>query len=78
MQVDDRELMLWALAHGWSVKVFAGDPPGSLWKDPARRRYLVHGAGPSPELPALSPEVRARISAARESAVPVLQPLPAG
>lgn len=78
MPLDDRELMLWALAHGWSVKVFAGDPPGSLWKDPSRRRHLVHGTGASPELPALSADVRVRINAARESAMPALQPLPAG
>ena len=78
MSVDDRELMLWALAHGWSVKVFDGDAPGSLWRDPARRRYLVHGADASPELPALSDEVRAGISVARASAPSRLQPLPAG
>lgn len=69
MLLDDRELMLWALAHGWSVKVFGGHFPGSLWKDTARRRYLVHGAGPSPELPALSDELRARIRAAHAAAV---------
>ena len=78
MSLDDRELMLWALAHGWSVKVFSGDDPGSLWRDPSRRRYLVHGAGASPELPALSDEVRARIGAARASSSASLEPLPAG
>jgi hypothetical protein len=78
MSLDDRELMLWALAHGWSVKVFSGDDPGSLWRDPSRRRYLVQGTGVSPELPALSDEVRARISAARTGASSRLEPLPAG
>jgi hypothetical protein len=75
MSLDDRELMLWALAHGWSVKVVSGDAPGWLWRDPARRRYLVHGTGASPELPALSDEVRARMSSARAGAEPPLVPL---
>lgn len=79
MPLDDRELMLWALAHGWSVKVIGGDAPGSLWRDPSRRRHLVHGIGSSPELPVLSDEVRARIHAARAAAPPPLgEPLPAG
>lgn len=65
MAPDDTELMLWALAHGWSVKVFSGHAHGSLWRDPARRRFLVYGDGPSPGLPALSDEMRARISQAR-------------
>lgn len=69
MSLDDRELMLWALGHGWSVTVFGGRFPGSLWKDTARRRHLVHGVGPSPELPALSDELRARLRAAHAAAV---------
>jgi hypothetical protein len=69
------ELMLWALAHGWSVEVFAGDPQGALWRDPSRRRYLVHGNGASPGLPVLSDEVRARIVQARAQALrPAPQP----
>lgn len=78
MPLDDRELMLWALAHGWSVRVFAGDSPGSLWRDPTRRRHLVHGPGSAPGLPALSDEVRVRMEAARTAASPRLEPLPAG
>ena len=52
MAPDDTELMLWALAHGWSVKVFSGHAHGSLWRDPARHRFLVYGDGPSPGRPA--------------------------
>lgn len=78
MSPDDSELMLWALAHGWSVKVFAGHAPGSLWRDPARRRYLVHGADPAHELPVLSDEVRALMGAARAFASPSPQRLRAG
>ncbi|HEX6910312.1 MAG TPA: hypothetical protein VF142_07950 [Longimicrobium sp.] len=66
--MDDTELMLWALAHGWSVEMFTGEPHGSLWRDPARRRFLVHGSGASHELPVLSDEVRARIVQARAAA----------
>lgn len=73
--VDDTELMLWALAHGWSVDVFTGQAHGSLWRDPSRRRFLVHGSGAAPELPALSDEVRARIAEARAQALrPAPQP----
>ncbi|HEY0020302.1 MAG TPA: hypothetical protein VGC13_28655 [Longimicrobium sp.] len=71
MSPDDAELMLWALAHGWSVKVFSRHAGGSLWRDPARRRFLVHGAGPAPGVPLLSPEVRARMADARAAADPV-------
>lgn len=73
MAVDDRELMLWALANGWSVRVFEGDMQGSLWRDPSRRRYLVYGAGPAPALPALSAELRTHITQARAAA---LRPTP--
>jgi hypothetical protein len=66
--VDDTELMLWALAHGWSVDVFTDQAHGSLWRDPSRRRFLVHGSGAAPGLPALSDEVRARIAQARAQA----------
>lgn len=76
--LDDRELMLWALANGWSVKLFSGDAPGSLWRDPSRRRYLVQGAGSAPGLPALSDEVRARIHASRAAVPSRPQPLAAG
>ena len=69
MVLDDRELMLWALAHGWSVRVFSGHAHGSLWRDPARRRWLVYGDGPAPGLPALSDELRARIAHARAAAL---------
>lgn len=69
--------MLWALAHGWTVSVFSAPTTGSLWKDPARRRYLVYGAGVAPDLPALSDEVRARIEGARSTAAPVPEPLSA-
>lgn len=68
MPLDDTELMLWALANGWSVKVVPGRAGGSLWRDPSRRRYLVPGDGPSPDLPALSDDVRARIAHARAQA----------
>jgi hypothetical protein len=78
MAPDDTELMLWALAHGWSVKVFSGHAHGSLWRDPARRRFLVYGDGPSPGLPALSDELRARIGQARASAALHPQPLSTG
>jgi hypothetical protein len=73
MAADDRELMLWALANGWSVRVFDGHAQGSLWRDPARRRHLVYGAGPAPALPALSDELRIRIAQARAEA---LRPTP--
>ena len=75
MAADDRELMLWALANGWSVRVFATGAGGSLWRDPSRRRFLVSGAAPAPELPALSDELRTRISHARAAA---LRAVPAG
>jgi hypothetical protein len=75
--LDDTELMLWALAHGWSVKVFSGQATGSLWRDPLRRRYLVDGPGASPALPVLSDEVRVRIVQARAQASRPT-PLPAG
>jgi hypothetical protein len=78
MSLDDAELMLWAIANGWSVKMFAGDAPGSLWRDPARRRYLVHARGAAPGLPALSDEVRARIAAARAASASPLQSLQPG
>jgi hypothetical protein len=74
MAPDDTALMLWALAHGWSVKVFSGHAHGSLWRDPARRRYLVYGDG----LPALSDELRTRIGQARAEASRLAQPLAAG
>lgn len=76
MALDDTELMLWALANGWSVKVFSGLSTGSLWRDPARRRFLVHGDGPVPGLPALSEELRMRLAHARAAAHRP-QPLPA-
>ncbi len=73
--MDDTELMLWALAHGWSVEVFTGEPHGSLWRDPSRRRFLVHGGGAVPELPVVSDEVRARMVLARAAALrPAPQP----
>lgn len=75
MSYDDTELMLWALTHGWTVKLVTGEPPGCLWKDPARRRYLVLAPGSSHGLPALSEEVRARMRQARASAA---RPVPAG
>jgi hypothetical protein len=76
MPPDDTELMLWALAHGWSVRVFSGHAHGSLWRDSSRRRFLVYGDGPSAGLPALSDELRMRIAQAR-AAAPRPQPLPA-
>lgn len=78
MAPDDTELMLWALARGWSVRVFAGHAHGSLWRDPARRRFLVYGDGPSPGLPALSDELRTRIAQARAEASRHPRPLAAG
>lgn len=77
MPPDDTELMLWALAHGWSVKVFSGHAHGSLWRDPVRRRFLVYGDGPSPGLPALSDDLRSRIAQARAAAALHPQPLSA-
>jgi hypothetical protein len=77
MSLDDMELMLWALTHGWTVKLVAGETPGCLWRDPARQRFLVHGSGPSHGLPALSDEVRARIRQSRMAA-PALEPAAAG
>jgi hypothetical protein len=78
MAPDDTELMLWALAHGWSVNVFSGHAHGSLWRDPARRRFLVYGDGPSPGLPALSDELRTRIGQARTAEALRPRPLSAG
>lgn len=60
--------MLWALSHGWKVSVFSAPTTGSLWKDPARRRYLVYAPASARDLPALSDEVRARIAEARAAA----------
>lgn len=68
MSQPDLELMLWALSHGWRVSVFSGPTPGSLWRDPTRRRFLVHASGRSSDLPVLSEEVRARLSEARMAA----------
>jgi hypothetical protein len=70
MSLEDTELMLWALTHGWTVKLVSGETPGSLWRDPARRRFLVLAAGPSHGIPALSDEVRARMQQARASVSP--------
>jgi hypothetical protein len=78
MSLDDADLMLWALTHGWTVKLVSGETPGCLWRDPARRRFLVHGSGPSHGLPALSDEVRARIRQARMAAASALEPAAAG
>jgi hypothetical protein len=72
MSQQDLELMLWALSHGWQVSVFSAPTTGSLWKDPARRRYLVYAPAAVRDLPALSDEVRARITAARAAAGEVL------
>lgn len=60
--------MLWALSHGWKVSVFSAPMAGALWKDPARRRFLVHTPGAAPDLPGLSDDVRARIVQARAAA----------
>jgi hypothetical protein len=68
MSLDDAELMLWALTHGWSVKLVTSETPGCLWRDPARRRFLVLSPAPAAGLPALSDEVRGRIRDARSSA----------
>lgn len=76
MSQHDVELMLWALSHGWRVNVFAAPTPGALWKDPARRRFLVHAPGGAADLPALSDELRARIAQARAAEARPLQPLP--
>jgi len=65
MSLEDAELMLWALTHGWTVKLVTSEPSGCLWRDPARRRFLVHGTESSLGLPALSEEVRMGIRAAR-------------
>lgn len=65
MSQPDLELMLWALSHGWRVSVFSGPTPGSLWRDPARRRFLVHAPGRAADLPVLSEEVRTRLLEAR-------------
>ncbi|HEX6039641.1 hypothetical protein [Longimicrobium sp.] len=68
MSQQDLELMLWALSHGWKVSVFSAPTAGALWKDPARRRFLVYTPGAAPDLPGLSDEVRARIQEARAAA----------
>jgi hypothetical protein len=78
MSPDDAELMLWALTHGWTVKLVASDPPECLWRDPGRRRFLVQGAGPSRGLPALSDEVRGRMGQARAAAAAPIPVLAAG
>lgn len=78
MADDDADLMLWALAHGWSVKVFSGHDAGSLWRDPARRRFLVPGAGSSPGLPVISDDLRVRMAHARATAASTVRPVPAG
>ncbi|HEU0299606.1 MAG TPA: hypothetical protein VFR37_09135 [Longimicrobium sp.] len=75
--MSDYELMLWALSHGWKVSVFSAHAPGALWKDPARRRYLVHAPGAAPGLPVLSDEVRARIASARAAEGRPTEPLAA-
>jgi hypothetical protein len=75
MQLEDPELMLWALTHGWTVKLVTGETPGCLWRDPARRRFLVHAPGSSHGLPALSAELRARMRQARAGTG---DPVPAG
>lgn len=75
--MSDYELMLWALSHGWQVSVFCAPTIGALWKDPARRRYLVHTPGAAPDLPALSDEVRARIASARAAESRPIEPLAA-
>ena len=75
MSQHDFELML--LSHGWRVSVFSSPTPGALWKDPARRRFLVHGASGAADLPALSEELRTRIVQARAAAARPPRALPA-
>lgn len=68
MSQPDLDLMLWALSRGWRMSVFSGPTPGSLWRDPTRRRFLVHAPGRAADLPVLSEEVRTRLLEARAAA----------
>ncbi|HEX8394365.1 MAG TPA: hypothetical protein VF665_18615 [Longimicrobium sp.] len=62
---SDLELMLWALSHGWRVALLHEGADGALWRSPTRQRFLVTNAGPASDLPALSPELRGILAAAR-------------
>ncbi|HEU0013368.1 MAG TPA: hypothetical protein VFQ45_06775 [Longimicrobium sp.] len=70
MRQEDTALMLWALAHGWTVRPSSGSSHGFLWRDPAGRRFLASAADAAGDLPSLSDELRTRILDARARAEP--------
>lgn len=65
--MDDRELMLWALSHGWVVHMLEGsEGTGASWISPTGSRFGPVDAGPwDTDLPAINDEMRKRMAAER-------------
>lgn len=66
--MDDRDLMLWALSHGWEVHMSeGGEQTGTTWISPAGSRFSPVDAAPGDaDLPTIDDEIRKRMEGERE------------